>query len=124
MNISGSKKSITMLAKRIIGQLEKSDRTVILIVNNIEGQNLRSDDCQRLLARLAALPNTFLVATADNASVAPMLWDQKCAAQFNFHYFHVPTYCCYEEELVSPFSAFGFRLFFSFLSFLSLSLTH
>jgi hypothetical protein len=35
MNISGSKKSIAMLAKRIIGQLEKSDRTVIILVHNI-----------------------------------------------------------------------------------------
>jgi origin recognition complex subunit 2 len=61
---------------------------------------LRSDDCQRLLARLASLPNTYVVATCDNASVAPLLWDQKCAAQFNFHYFHVPTYCCYEDELM------------------------
>merc|ERR1739848_66005 len=46
MNVSGSKKSISTLAKRIIGQLRKSDRVIMLFVNNIEGQNLRNDDCQ------------------------------------------------------------------------------
>mmetsp|Transcript_145 Transcript_145/g.280 ORF Transcript_145/g.280 Transcript_145/m.280 type:complete len:318 (-) Transcript_145:88-1041(-) len=100
MNVSGSKKSISTLAKRIIGQLRKSDRVIMLFVNNIEGQNLRNDDCQGLIAKLAELPNVYLVATADNAFVTPLLWNQKVSSQLNFHYYHVPTYCSYEDELM------------------------
>ena len=89
-----------MLAKRVLGDLETSDKTIFLFVNNIEGQNLRSDDCQDVLARLARLPNLHLVATADNAFVTPLLWDQKASADLNFHFFHVPTYCSYDDELM------------------------
>ena len=99
-NVSTSKKSVSMLAKRVLGDLETSDKTIFLFVNNIEGQNLRSDDCQDVLARLARLPNLHLVATADNAFVTPLLWDQKASADLNFHFFHVPTYCSYDDELM------------------------
>lgn len=100
LNISGSKRSVAALAKRVVSELRKSDRSVFLFVHNIEGQNIRGEDCQEVLARLAELPNVYLVASADNASVTPLLWDQKLAGLLNFHYFHVPTYCSYEDELM------------------------
>jgi len=102
VNVTGSRKSVSALAKKVLGDLRKSqgERTVVLLVSNIEGANLRGEDCQNVLARLAALPNVHLVATGDNVSVLPLLWDQKQSAQFNFHYSHVPTYCSYEDELM------------------------
>ena len=100
LNVTGSKKSVASLARKVVGHLESSNRTVFVFLNNIEGQNLRTDDCQELIARIASLKSVHLVATVDNASVAPLLWDQKTADRLNLHYHHVPTYCSYEDELM------------------------
>ena len=90
-----------MLAKAVVEDLAESKVTVFLFVNNIEGHNLRSVDCQKLLSDLAALPNVYLVATVDNLAAMALLWDRRLATKLSFHHLHVPTYCSYEDELVS-----------------------
>ena len=99
-SIAGNKRSFGALAKHVVASIARSGAPLILVVHNVEGQNLRNEECQAVIVQLAALASVHVVATADNASVVPLLWDCASHAKINWHYLHVPTFCSYEDELM------------------------
>ncbi|CAA0832747.1 Origin of replication complex subunit 2 [Striga hermonthica] len=71
---------------------------VCILVNNIDGPGLRDSEAQQYLARLAACSHILMVASIDHVN-APLLWDKKMVhTQFNWYWYHVPTYAPYKIE--------------------------
>lgn len=70
---------------------------VVLLVNNINGESLRSDRIQNLMSRLTSVREVWLVATIDNIN-APMMWDAAKLAVFNFLWHDVTTFESYAIE--------------------------
>ena len=58
---------------------------------------LQSPETQQLLAELARCPSIRLLASMDHVN-APLLWDRRTAARFNWLYFDVTTYAPYHAE--------------------------
>ncbi|KAG8389955.1 hypothetical protein BUALT_Bualt01G0033300 [Buddleja alternifolia] len=78
--------------------LEEDECFVCLIVNNIDGPALRDSDTQQYLARIAACSHIRMIASIDHVN-APLLWDKKMVhTQFNWYWYHVPTYAPYKVE--------------------------
>ena len=69
-----------------------------LIVHSLDHANLRKGGTQSLLARLAAHPSIFLLATCDTPNV-PLLWDTNLTRQFNWLYHDATTFEPYTSEL-------------------------
>lgn len=77
---------------------EQSDCSVCVVVHNIDGPGLREPDTQQYLARVAACSHVRMVASMDHVN-APLLWDKKMVhAQFNWCWYHVPTFAPYKFE--------------------------
>ncbi|KAK4481502.1 hypothetical protein RD792_012402 [Penstemon davidsonii] len=77
---------------------ENDDTFVCVIVNNIDGPGLRDSETQQYLARIAACSHIRMVASVDHVN-ALLLWDKKMVhTQFNWYWFHVPTYAPYKVE--------------------------
>eukprot|EP00252_Welwitschia_mirabilis_P007714 TRINITY_DN19365_c0_g1_i1.p1 TRINITY_DN19365_c0_g1~~TRINITY_DN19365_c0_g1_i1.p1 ORF type:complete len:421 (-),score=76.38 TRINITY_DN19365_c0_g1_i1:472-1734(-) len=79
--------------------VDREDDTVVyVIVHNIDGPGLRERDVQQCLAMIAASPHVRFVASIDHVN-APLLWDKQMArAQFNWWWYHTPTYAPYNVE--------------------------
>ncbi|KAL8488818.1 hypothetical protein ACS0TY_024938 [Phlomoides rotata] len=78
--------------------LEDEECFVCVVVNNIDGPGLRDPESQQYLARLAACSHVLMVASIDHVN-APLLWDKKMVhTQFNWYWYHVPTYAPYKVE--------------------------
>ena len=58
---------------------------------------LQSPEAQHLLAELARCPAVRLAASVDHVN-APLLWDRRTAARFNWAYFDATTYAPYQAE--------------------------
>ncbi|GMP81065.1 hypothetical protein CsSME_00035907 [Camellia sinensis var. sinensis] len=79
-------------------QVEGDECFVCVVVHNIDGPGLRDSDSQQYLARIAACSHIRVVASIDNVN-APLLWDKKMVhTQFNWCWYHVPTFAPYKVE--------------------------
>ena len=58
---------------------------------------LQSPEAQHLLSELARCPAIRLLASVDHVN-APLLWDRRTAARFNWLCFDVTTYAPYHAE--------------------------
>ncbi|XP_051150984.1 origin of replication complex subunit 2 [Andrographis paniculata] len=71
---------------------------ICVLVHNIDGPGLRDSETQQHLARLAACSHIRIVASIDHVN-ALLLWDKKMVhTQFNWYWYHVPTYVPYKVE--------------------------
>lgn len=79
-------------------ELEDGDCFVCVVIHNIDGPGLRDYETQQYLARLAACTHIRIVASIDHVN-APLYWDRNMAhAQFNWCWYHVPTFSPYKVE--------------------------
>lgn len=74
------------------------DTPIMVLINSIDSASLRRQPIQVLLARLAAHPSIYLLATADTPSF-PLLWDTNLRDQFAFVFHDCTTYATYTAEL-------------------------
>ncbi|CAN6672729.1 origin recognition complex subunit 2 [Trichomonascus vanleenenianus] len=68
-----------------------------ILLHNIDGEYLRNDKTQALLAKLASIRQLWLVASVDSIR-APLLWDAAKLAQFNFLWHDLTTFELYSTE--------------------------
>ncbi|XP_063673862.1 origin recognition complex subunit 2-like [Bolinopsis microptera] len=68
-----------------------------LLINNIDGSNLRNDKSQQVLAELSAIEHVHVIATIDHIN-APLLWDEQKAKLFNWLWFDCTTFDKYSDE--------------------------
>lgn len=68
-----------------------------LMIHNLDGESIRTERAQVLIARLCAHPKISLVATIDHLR-APLLWDAARASQFNFLWHDATTFAPYAVE--------------------------
>ncbi|KAI0495254.1 origin of replication complex subunit 2 [Dendrobium catenatum] len=74
------------------------DSFVCLVIHNIDGPALRDSESQQYLARMACCSNVRVIASIDHVN-APLLWDKKMVhTQFNWCWYHVPTFAPYKAE--------------------------
>lgn len=68
-----------------------------LIIHNLDGESIRGERSQVLIARLCAHRKISLVATIDHLR-APLLWDAARASQYNFLWHDATTFAPYAVE--------------------------
>lgn len=68
-----------------------------LIIHNIEGETIRNNKTQNVLARLAAVKNIHLIASIDHIN-APLIWDHSKLSKFNYIWWDVTSFFPYMEE--------------------------
>jgi len=71
---------------------------VYVVVHNIDGPNLRDTQSQDMLSQLAQCSAVRLVASMDHVD-APLLWDKRTAARFNWLWQDATTYAPYVAEV-------------------------
>ncbi|KAI3964525.1 hypothetical protein MKW92_008584 [Papaver armeniacum] len=77
---------------------KENDCFVCVVMHNIDGPGLRDTESQQYLARLASCSNVRVVASIDHVNTA-LLWDKKMVhTQFNWCWYHVPTFAPYKVE--------------------------
>ncbi|XP_039114323.1 origin of replication complex subunit 2 isoform X1 [Dioscorea cayenensis subsp. rotundata] len=77
---------------------DDNESFVCLIIHNIDGPALRDFETQQYLARLASCSPVRVIASTDHVN-APLLWDKKMVhTQFNWCWYHVPTFAPYKAE--------------------------
>jgi len=69
-----------------------------ILVHNIDGESLRSDQTQLILSMLAAIPQIHMFASIDHIN-APNLWNQGESMRFNWVWHDVTNYQNYMAEL-------------------------
>ncbi|GMG39411.1 unnamed protein product [Ambrosiozyma monospora] len=74
-----------------------SSKKLILLVNNIDGESLRSDQAQYLLSELSTIPKIQFICTMDNVNT-PFLWNATLLTNFNFVWHNISTYSPYNTE--------------------------
>nr|CDS32743.1 origin recognition complex subunit 2 [Hymenolepis microstoma] len=74
-----------------------AETPLYLLINCIDGPNLRSAITQSVLGRLALVPHIRLLATMDNPNL-PILWSQTEVSQFNWVWEECTTLLPYKEE--------------------------
>ncbi|KAM7540035.1 hypothetical protein Aperf_G00000027048 [Anoplocephala perfoliata] len=74
-----------------------AESPLYLLLNCIDGPNLRSAVSQSVLARLASAPHIRLLATMDNPNL-PILWSQTEVSQFNWIWEECTTLLSYKDE--------------------------
>ena len=70
---------------------------ITLLIHNLEGAGLSSDQVQSAIAQLSTHPKIYLVASCDHLNT-PMLWSHSKIAQFNFAWHDITTYTPYLIE--------------------------
>ena len=70
---------------------------IFLVVHNIDGPSLRSDNAQAPLSILAQCPAIHVLASIDHIN-APLIWDQKKLSRYNWLWHDITTYEAYKEE--------------------------
>ncbi|KAK9112807.1 hypothetical protein Scep_020326 [Stephania cephalantha] len=79
-------------------QTKDCDCFVCVVVHNIDGPGIRELESQQYLSRLASCSHVRMIASIDNVN-APLLWDKKMVhTQFNWCWYHVPTFMPYKVE--------------------------
>ncbi|KAK9871286.1 hypothetical protein WA026_011556 [Henosepilachna vigintioctopunctata] len=73
------------------------DTHLYLIIHNIDGEMLRNNKAQNVLARLAAVKNIHLIASIDHIN-APLLWDHSKLSKFNYTWWDMTSYLPYIDE--------------------------
>lgn len=82
----------------VIALLDSEEITgLTLMIHNLDGESIRTERAQVLIARLCAHPKISLVATIDHLR-APLLWDAARASQFNFLWHDATTFAPYAVE--------------------------
>uniref|UniRef100_A0A7N0UVL0 Origin recognition complex subunit 2 n=1 Tax=Kalanchoe fedtschenkoi TaxID=63787 RepID=A0A7N0UVL0_KALFE len=77
---------------------DEKDDFICVLIHNIDGPGLRDSETQQYLARIASCTHIRVVASIDHIN-APLLWDKKMVhTQFNWCWYHVPTYSPYKVE--------------------------
>ncbi|KAL5964335.1 Origin recognition complex subunit 2, partial [Taenia solium] len=74
-----------------------ADAPLFLLINCIDGKNLRTVRAQAVLARLAAVPHIHIVATMDNVNL-PILWSQVEVSRFSWIWEECTTLLPYSVE--------------------------
>jgi len=72
-------------------------KRLYIIFHNIDGQNLRNLEAQRVLAELSSLNKVSLIASIDSIH-AGLLWNQELLERFNFLFMEAHTYGDYFRE--------------------------
>lgn len=76
----------------------ENDGFVCIVIHNIDGPALRDSESQQYLARIASCTHVRIIASIDHVN-APLLWDKKMVhTQFNWCWYHVPTFAAYKVE--------------------------
>lgn len=73
------------------------DTHLYLIVHNIEGDMLRNQKSQNILAKLASVRNVHFIASIDHIN-APLLWNHYNLSKFNFTWWDVTSFMPYTDE--------------------------
>eukprot|EP00494_Astrolonche_serrata_P024701 UN24961 len=76
---------------------DKKRRSIFILFNNIDGQALRTGQCQEQLSRLSLIPNIHIVASIDHLN-AMSIWDPQLEARFCWRRIHILTYEPYDLE--------------------------
>lgn len=74
----------------------KNEKLYILI-HNIDGPNLRTEQCQSMLAEIANIPNVYFICSIDHIHAA-LLWDQYLSDLFQFCYVDATNFADYHVE--------------------------
>jgi origin recognition complex subunit 2 len=77
---------------------EASAQKMTVVFHNLDGEALRQERSQAVIARLAAHPKISLVASIDHIR-APLLWDAARVSQFNFLWHDATTFEPYTVEI-------------------------
>lgn len=75
------------------------NKYVTLVVHNIDGSSLRSEDSQKALAMLSRINNIFIAASVDHVN-APLLWDGVTYSKFAWAWVKADTFIPYDVETV------------------------
>ncbi|CDK25189.1 unnamed protein product [Kuraishia capsulata CBS 1993] len=70
---------------------------LVVLVNNIDGEGLRTDRSQELLSRLASIPQIWMCVTMDHVNT-PVMWDSGVLSQFNLLWHETTTFDPYLIE--------------------------
>lgn len=89
---------LTATVENILALLTAAPGPLTLLIHNLDGEALRAEKSQTLLARLAAHPNVSVVASIDHIR-APLLWDAARISQFNFLWHDGTTFEPYTVEI-------------------------
>ncbi|CAK9437663.1 uncharacterized protein LODBEIA_P20410 [Lodderomyces beijingensis] len=71
---------------------------LVLIVHNIDGEALRLDKTQGLMARLFGIRQIWAMTSTDHVN-APLMWDSSKAKNINFVWHDLTTFAGYSTEL-------------------------
>lgn len=73
-------------------------KKLLLLIHNIDGDAMRDDKVQNILAQLATIPEIWIASSVDHLN-APLIWDLYRMKSFNFLWHDLTTYDNYEAEL-------------------------
>jgi origin recognition complex subunit 2 len=88
------------LLAAVLKHMENEEDTsvrLVLVIHNIDGDSLRSDRNQALLAGLCSIKQIWLVCSVDHIN-GPVLWDAAKLSQYNFLWHDLTTYELYSTE--------------------------
>ncbi|TGZ82880.1 ORC2-domain-containing protein [Ascodesmis nigricans] len=87
------------MVENVLSLLSEPDaQPLTMIIHNLDGESLRAERAQAIIARIAAHPKISLVASIDHIR-APLLWDAARKEQFNFLWHDVTTFEPYSVEI-------------------------
>ncbi|KAM7313978.1 origin recognition complex subunit 2 [Ixodes scapularis] len=82
----------------IVEHFSKEDADELyLLINNIDGPNLRQSKAQAVLSRLSAVAHIHIVASVDHVN-ASLLWDQETSRAYRFVWINATTFEPYVLE--------------------------
>jgi origin recognition complex subunit 2 len=87
------------LVAALVKYLEDADPgpQLVLLVHNLDGEALRSDNTQAMFARLVSVPQIWMIASVDHIQT-PVLWDAAKLSQYNFLWHDLTTFELYTTE--------------------------
>ncbi|ORY75476.1 origin recognition complex subunit 2-domain-containing protein [Protomyces lactucae-debilis] len=81
----------------VLRALDDHDETLIVLIHNIDGENLRNEKAQSMLVRILEHPRTQAIVSIDHVK-APMLWDARKTSALNLLYHDATTFEPYAAE--------------------------
>ncbi|XGW10829.1 hypothetical protein V3C99_012378 [Haemonchus contortus] len=94
------RRSLIEWAKHIAATLERSHQQLIILLNNIDGPNLRDPSEQSVLAALVESPAVLMVATIDHIN-ATLLQTNHHLQSFNWIYYRADTFIFSWKEIIA-----------------------
>lgn len=77
--------------EHIVGQFSRNDADdVFILINNIDGLNLRNSKAQEVLSTLSTAPHIHIIASVDHINSA-LLWNQETSRRFRFAWIDTTT---------------------------------